>query len=66
MASRQTPGGMSYIALDANILNELSKIPGPLLMALKQETGLGDRDMIMLSVDEMVACNLLNILHLRH
>ena len=62
MASRQTPGGMPYIALEANIRNELSKIPGPLLMALKKETGLGDSDINALSVDEKVACNLLYIL----
>lgn len=66
MASRQTPGGMPNAALEASLLSELLKIPGSVLMALKQETGLGDRDTNMLSVDEKVACNVLNILRLRH
>jgi hypothetical protein len=66
MASRQTPGSMPNTAQEASLQNELSKIPGPVLMALRHETGLGDRDVNTLSVDEKVACNLLNILHLRH
>jgi hypothetical protein len=66
MASRQTPGGMPNAAQEANLHNELSKIPVPVLAALRHETGLGDRDVNTLSVDEKVACNLLNILHLRH
>jgi len=57
MASRQTPGGMPNAALEANLHNELSKIPVSVLTALRHETGLGDRDVNMLSVDEKVACN---------
>ena len=54
MAARQVPGGMPNPAQEASLTMELSKIPLPLLSTLKQELGVGDKDIQHFTIEEKV------------
>jgi collagen type III alpha len=57
LVARQPPGGMaSDLRAQENAINiELNRIPPPVLNALKQEAGLGDKDMMSLTIEEKVS-----------
>jgi hypothetical protein len=54
MTARQPPGSMANITQDASFNNELSKIPGPIVSALRLEMGLGDKDLQHYNLEEKV------------
>lgn len=54
MAARQPPSSVPSSSHEAAVNNELTKIPPNILTLLRQETGLADRELSILTLDEKV------------